>query len=101
MRDTPPGHRRWKFGSHHYDAAEHMHWRGEPGDIVLESGPRLGQRWWQVVDVEHLRIWSTVLLRQCHRDEALTLLAEAGDPAGWWMHDLHIDEYYDLTKLAL
>lgn len=97
-RDTPPGHRRYRFGSWGPDGALEP-WHGEPGDVVIEHGPRIGQRLWLVVDVEPLRKWATVLLRPAHLDEILVAVDEGAGQ--WWMRPQRIQPVDDLRRLLL
>lgn len=58
--------RTFRFGGHD-DAL----WPGEPGDVVRQDGPRIGRRWWLVVDVRHARRWSHVDCELLEGDSAI------------------------------
>ncbi len=74
-------------------------WVGEPGDVIVEHGPRLGERYWVVVDVEPLRKWASVLMRRCELDE---LLVAAEEGAGsWYMHDRYIEPVADARAVLV
>lgn len=97
-RDTPPGHRRFKFGS--WFDGRTVPWWGEPGDPVLQVGPRIGQRFWIVADVEPLKKWATVLLAPALRDEFLVAIEE-NEGRGWQLTPRFITPHGDLATLVL
>lgn len=71
--DAPPGHAVHRFG-----AVDGPWLDGQVGDIVLQRGPRIGQRLWLVVHVEHHRRWSHVLLKQVTAPEFTQAAIDGG-----------------------
>jgi hypothetical protein len=70
--DVPPGHRKMRLGRE-YDIGV------EPGDILYERGPRIGERWWQVVDLKPCVKYDHVVCRQVEIGEVMDIRADDPD----------------------
>lgn len=75
-QDLPPGHRVFKFGS--IEDGVRTLWLGEPGDVVLQRGARIGQRLWLVVHVDQAVVWSHVVMKQVEVAEFTNAVYEGG-----------------------
>lgn len=69
--------RQFKFGCH-----GHSPWNtGRVGDVITQTGPRVGERHWLVVHIDHKVRWSYVTCQLITHQEAIT---EARNGAHWW-----------------
>ena len=69
-RDLPAGHKLIILEARGVD----------PGDILIEHGPRIGERWWQVLDIHHARTYDhahCAPIDPMHHGEAHHAAAEA------------------------
>lgn len=78
--EVPTGCRRMRFG----DMAGGL-WKGEIGDLVEERGPRIGKRYWRVVDLHHAKRWTHVALEPLSYEQVVAEALEADRPTIWVM----------------
>ena len=65
--DVPPGCRRFVLS---------RAGRIEPGDVLAEHGPRIGQRYWVVEYIEQARVYWHAVVRRIELDEVGALAGQ-------------------------
>lgn len=72
--DLPPGHKLFRFRREEWQVPNDL----EPGDVFVERGPRIGERWWQATVVEACVKLDHVACRPVADGELVALVLEVG-----------------------